>query len=956
MLPRSACFRCTLLPALACLLATSELPAALRQNTPKERARPAARRSLEIDLSAALERSLRADGVMDEGGWVPALDGRCFFVVPFRYDPQSEMSVSRMGLKSKELRQISVYGIRLIASKDGRFDIDEAPEDPVYEKIEIRRNKDGGTPAGELQVFNTNPPRRAAAEKSEVPRAGGPRKESVPASGLAALILEIPRDSKEIAFELIGAAPERIGLQLVDAAREDFSDRISAAMGESDSDEDSEFIPVPDVLTRLMEVITDGSPAMSALAIGQLGATRHQWRAEVPKAWQAEADGAVLAQTGRGECTPRRAVWDYFASIGPGDALPLACKPEVQELLEEAEAATKVKLLRLIECARSRKGCGGCWGVTRPGAAVDRAAVCLLGPILRSEDREIVEPAVDLLLSMDLAGVDWKLLGGCSLRAQEALVSRLADIADKSAARSMLRLLLLSPRAETSRQIAETAEKLGFKLRAGEDPILERWDAMNTPAEQGAFLTALSGVDLGEAVYSQQFFEMVRAAATESGGKDPAEGARREALWSLGIRQARRMNGPIIGARQMPAHLSGNTTFPVIVSRTARDPLLAVLSDAARRAPRATRVLALVALLRAGYAEETQRAVLEACKQDTSLSSTVKRILADRAVSPDCKLALVGQLLRRDCADIAPMLLDHLDEMLQRTPGSERWRLHAAVKAGLNFIELNELSMTAPPAVSGRILDWMHRLGHMTPQDQLLLAAARTSRNRSEVLERIDLRRAQLVDGQYGVISIVETIRPGRPPEADEPAEARVRRPTWGAPERVTVVLPPLRLETLEEPGSRDQQVFVVRWDDEELGRGVILNKPRAIGGPAKFLPALQSADWNDLAAGRVVGPSPAGDGVGPLMLPNRKVLEGLMPGRLTLMIGEYLRAGLADHAGWSDAGSKLVIPEDYKITLSYASFGSYCGCGPEPTLPAGGGAPMERYLVNVMLILEKIE
>jgi hypothetical protein len=359
----------------------------------------------------------------------------------------------------------------------------------------------------------------------------------------------------------------------------------------------------------------------------------------------------------------------------------------------------------------------------------------------------------------------------------------------------------------------------------------------------------------------------------------------------------------------------------------------------------------MMALLRAGYSEEAQRALTLASAPEDVRNSLLRRLLAEQDLPEPVRLAMLGHLLRPQAVSSVPLILDHLDRVKQHTPADRRWLLHASLKAGVNLIELNHLVGSMEGPASTRLLEWIKQLAHMTPQDAQRLDAASTPRQRAEALERVDLRRARLVDGNYGVVGVIETSE--RLPPASDPG-ASPASGGWGPPRRAALVLPPLRLESLDGDRPTEAAPFRVRWGTRQIGTGNPLARTRPIGGPAKFSPALLVAPWKEWTN---LGQTEAGasaDAVGPLVLPCRKLLTEPPPGHMTIDIGEYLRQALKESAGLNADEAGLLVPVPWQLTLSYASFGSYYGAGrgpaPEPDRPG------RARLINVLLVLEKMD
>jgi len=322
----------------------------------------------------------------------------------------------------------------------------------------------------------------------------------------------------------------------------------------------------------------------------------------------------------------------------------------------------------------------------------------------------------------------------------------------------------------------------------------------------------------------------------------------------------------------------------------------------------------------------------------------------DSSVPRDVFVALLAQLLRADCAQNADWVLQKLNELRDRAAPEQRWRLTAAIKAGINFGDLSQLAAALKPPASDMATRWLHDLGHLSVQDQESFAHATTAEDRGAALDRIDFRRATLVDGKYGAIAVIETTTR----DDNNASAARKSGPArWKGPERTAVVLAPVTIVSDADRPDGDDQKFRVMADEKKIGDGIELNKPKSIGGPARFSPALQAAAWSELSEGRLTPPSMIDNAVGPLTLQHRAIVNPLTPGTMTIDIANPLRAALRAGSQWTGERVDQIVPAAIPITLRYAAFGSYYGCIPEPPAP---DAEQPVRLLGAMLILEKMD
>jgi hypothetical protein len=339
----------------------------------------------------------------------------------------------------------------------------------------------------------------------------------------------------------------------------------------------------------------------------------------------------------------------------------------------------------------------------------------------------------------------------------------------------------------------------------------------------------------------------------------------------------------------------------------------------------------------------------------------------------DSVMALLGALLNNKSTESAPDILGHLSRLFAEVDPREHWRVLAAVKAGANLSELDELAPQLGPATTLALMRWIHTLGHMSVQDRQRLAATNDPAERAQRLQRISFHRGQLVDGRYGVLAILSTTR-RLEPRSDAPDAP----PRWSLPRRITLPLDAIVLEARPE-----QDIYTIRWNNRPIGEGLILQQPQPIRGPAAYLPAVDTAGlWGPRAAPGIAHPAPrhgspdappdtvplADDRpVGPLVLPDRSQLERLAPGTMTLDLTAYLQDAIQRQHVFADEDVTGIVPDGYKITLRYGAFGSFYGCAwrrsPWKSNNAPGEPPEQpsrpigsHFLLNVMLVVERMD
>lgn len=948
---------------------------------------------VQVDLTAAMDTPLFSSEIVDENERVRAENGKIFLTLPIRYEiPRGNgpaegavlPSISRATLAGKDAR--GYYGLRNTPMVNGRIRLDGLEQDPVFEQLD---SLPGEGNAGLVVLRNKTGPRRFPPDdpqKSGKPRQDKLRDEprTMRSTGAAAILLEIPETAGRLSFEWPSGVQEMIDLDFLRKLQESGSGQAPP----QPSGKDPSWTTVSVVADALAQ-LRGPSGAMAALAIERLARLRDRLVAKSDKldfdeealsAWSDEVDSAVIAAAIRDEERVRVAAWRYYCTYPAGQS-PWALFGETSDRFAEAEPQVQARWVQLVAFGLGIEDGGIWWRQTAgvdPGApetperaapdantpTIDRShAVAILGALLRSEDGAVTWEAMKVLTALSPPPMDWTFLEEASIAGQRAALSLAAEIEDRAIVRPMIQALIASARPETASQIAEVARGLGTAGDEPSDLLLSQWWSLHGRGRKTAFLDALCGIDLGDAVYGRRFSDFIKDAVSNSG-------AQRDAAYRLLIAQLQHRRDHVEAAREGAIPLHG--PFPLILARSANDPLTKGVIATHAVSP-AVRVEALQALIESGFAERAALCLMDSYPAHDEREAVLDKLipLAD-AGHRDAVLALLGALLNQRCESSAGRILDQLSRTIASVDHAEHWRVFAAVKAGVHLVELDEIGRRLGPPTANAVLRWLHALGHMSPQDRQRLAASRDPAERSERLAQINLRRGQLVDGRYGVVAVVSTSqrRVGASATGAIEGESPATTSRWGPPKMVTLTLDPLVLETRVE-----DDVFKIRWGDRTIGEGRILEQAQPIRGPAAYLPAVETAGlW---------GPPPSpGDAsqdatadtkdestaalrrlLGPLRLPHRTPLERSAPGTMTLDLAAYLASALKAQGVFGDEEVSAMIPDAYKITLRYGVFGSFYGCGPRRTpweseaAPSAVNAPpASRYLLNVMLVAERMD
>lgn len=874
--------------------------------------------AIQIDLRPALRGVLISPDIRDQGQNVQAKPGHVFFLIPLRYDLHARnFVISRSTVVGKGRR--GYYGVRPLR---GRIDLFQGPsnkDEPVYERLEFLRRPDGGT---EVVLKNSLGPRPGPSDPTPRTHLRGQGKTMRP-SGTALLIVEVADRAKSLKLRWDDGGSETIDLRLVR--------KVNNHPGGGSGKIAADGPEVGGLLARLRKA----AGASAELTIAYLAQLRERVPPERHEAWSAVVDKQIIAAGARLEHQVRSAAWRYFLA-GRSVAAPAL------RVLAAADAATKRRWIEIIGSHRRHS--------TRRDVLV--VARQLLGAVLQSKDQGVCEAALDVLLA---AENDWSLLGQASETAQLAAMNRLRSLPKDQAAR-MLFSLSPSVRRTAAKKIADYARSVHLTLTDPRDRVLSQWSQLSDPADQLALLTLLKAVDLGDLIYSQPLAAILQNAGQE--GSDPQV---RDAAFALLTTQVQRW---MAVGRAGRANATIQTDFPVLISMTANDPVVAGLTEAVASGSPEIQVDALELLLLGGFAAQAGKGLLASKLDPGKIQQVLHTLLMREEVAASSGLlAFLGRLLDKAHLSCADTILSHLDAVVADQP-EDRWRVWAATKAGADIKALDRLAAALQPPTSKQAVRWLNALCHITLQERQRLAATGDPEQRSQMLDRIDLRRGQLVDGRYGVVAILEQVEPTAAAAAAKIKGGIRKRRQWRAPRRITITLAPLSLRSNDE-----DQTYRVFWNERSIGEGVIRDHLRVARGPASFSPMLDQAPpemrgpsgwgWPMVSGGTAKGET----ALGPTLLPgNRPVRKRLSPGTMTLDITEYLRAGLASAAVFEGEDLTRLVPRAYKITLRYAAFGSYYGVGVRRPLPRQGGkqsgAPssLRPHLINVMLVLERMD
>lgn len=929
---------------------------------------------LRLDLTPALRWSLVSEAIQDEGLEVSPRKNMRFLTLSLIYDysPKAR-TLTRNSFQGSDMQ--GFYGFRPIWLRGGAPYLDPRQEsEMVYERLETRRSQrpvvdqaapvaeDAQEPSGAFEIVGRNifGPRKID-EAGETRSEPGERSRALEATRWLAIIVEIPQSQRTFTLEWGDGVRDEIDLDFLDLVRQP----LSALSHEAEGGRVAPTM-VPPAIGAILGRLSSPSTATACLALDRLARFFEELGGAAVPAWMATVDGAVLEAGTRQEEDIRTAAWSYFVQRPNLSEVTLAyfgrqpryVQKQWIELIErEIEgriptSAPAYGASPTTQQSRAATLIGGTESLSK--------AALLLGAALRSHNETVCNAALDGLMHLG-DRVDWGMAENASETAHILALSRLDRLADQAAAERLLRAIMKDIRPATAAGIAAHARRLQISMASPADPLLLQWaqTTENDVEERLMLLRVLEAVDMGELVYSEPFADLLHAATDERGYASV-----REAAYTLVVRQAE-----MCWSKKAQARLSRSGTsrapqaaepaeFPTLVSITAQDPLLFGLTGAAQSAPHPVRIDALANLLFQGYAEEALNAVSENLRGGLGPETLLKDIVAAHPEVAYCDglMALMGSMLRPDWAASGDYVLTYLRDAVATRVRPDYWRVFAAVKAGVDFEELNALAPLLSPVAKLTHESLLNELCHPTVQDRDRLLSQTDVAQRMAELRRIDLRRGYLVDGRYGVLAIIETTRSEGRPAIAGPKEGEMSHYRWRVPERLTIALSPVVLET-----DDTREGYRVLWGEQTLGEGRVkvtegVRSPsknsRRLEPPPELLLGTSGWGWpNPEKVNELLAPAE-----GPALLSVRRVPPRLSAGQMVLDGAPYLRAALRSQQVFGDEDVERLVPSPYMISLRYTAFGSYYGTGQRQALPRRETVvPGQRHLLNVMLVMERL-
>ena len=864
------------------------------------------------DLTLAVETSLFAKSINDEGVAVSAQSGREFLLLPIRYQAVGPRRViSRLILSRKD--RPAFYGVYALYRKPVAATLTSLMDVPVYERMEAKIDDNGTAEV----VWKNNVGPRVLIDGALKQEPSRQRPLSERPQGHAILILEIESAARELEFQWDDGSSDRIDLGYL---RE-----LAGVVPDPRHRE----VNSPHV-SRALQSVSRGSAAHAELALRVLAAMRIQRLGENQEKWASRVEPIVWDAAMRPEEHVQAAAWRYFSMQ----------KSVSAATLELAATSKKQLQRRWVEIIAQNAG--------RADSANPAVARRLLMALLRGGSVEVCEQALAAMHGLKLE-IDWSAVSAASKNAQIAALTHLASMPRVEAVPALLDMMK-SVRRSSSDEVAKFVRSLKLRLDDPRDPIINRWPTLKSEDNRVAVLTVLRASRLGELIYSAPFAEIVRDCLAPAMTGSTVQ----TALFELLVEQASHAQDADQVAQ---SGVAGG--FPLPVRLNIADPWIAGLTAAAQADSRRIRRQAVVALLDGGYAALAADQLVSAASSTAELREALLQLLELHPLAEsDAFVAVCGRLLRPEHAELAETILNHLHRLAAARPVAERWRLACALKAGVEIDALSDLVDDLRPSIANGARRWLYQLCHLTHQDRQTFEAARNDRERRAVLEQLDFRRAQLVDGRYGMLAVVEWTTRIECPTGAASSEFEGPILRWSLPRRKLVILP-----TLQFTANERDDGYAVIWNEEVLGVGLMRDRPRPIRTPDQYMPALMDPPADMLTdqgwgwpGALLTGPSEAVAAAGPAILPgNRPVLQSLRPDFATIEIADCLSSALQDAGHMSQEEAVQFAAEPFHLTLRYATFASYVGVAPMRPLPKDA-AKGHRHILNVMVMLERID
>ncbi|MBP7934954.1 MAG: hypothetical protein KA354_09945 [Phycisphaerae bacterium] len=808
-----------------------------------------------IDLAFGLSQSLLPESISDEGQELEPRRDQRFMLVPVAYDPgdaKLQIMPSALKAKSDSDKPCRVVGIMLLlasgsipamasgsSSRVSGLQLQQ-PNDPILEQIEAQRAKDGSMDLTLYNRVHPRPKREPGAPAGRTPREPTPRpapgegKQTVPGSGYAVFLIEVPESAQSVQVICRNDPPATLGFE--------FLEQLSKVNGELQPSERTKLIDA------LIVHASSQTPCLASAAIAGLASIREK-AAAAPDSGLARSGGdrrspttqklekAML--TGLESASPQVRRETFSAFVYSPAPLALAT---LSTLWGEKKTAPAMYLLDQVEsilqavpatedrtpvapvatASDDRTQRLMAMVAELPPSPAPQNVFSILAACLGSGIPAIYQRSLDLIVAypsqQSLVTVADMPRTASDVRA--ALIERLTKVTENATKTAAMRILLSMPDESTTVKLLEACEGTKTALTGADDPILRAFKRGQPPQVQIKLVELLGRSDLSRVAGETAFADVLKMLASDA-TKDAGLQA---ALLKLARGQFQvTYEAPIHRGQGLPAAGGG-----VPGKSSAPELLLATLATVPKGDPKAAREAAglLIEAGRLGVLEEQ-------LKQATSVDQRVQ-VVQNVGVSKElAKREALPVFLARRLADpeekVSVMALNALAEIYKNADANQRWRLDLAVKSGVDAKEILRLVQSKDTKVARAAMSLIRQLGKMSAAESDQIQSSEPG-TRDQKYAAFNDQRGAKPSGTYQCVVYldVKSAATANPQDGNAGGmEADLAEGVVPLTEGTSLPCPDLRL-TLQPEGA---QGFRVIFDGRDL---TLVGGEGDAGGPSR--------------------------------------------------------------------------------------------------------------------------
>jgi len=820
----------------------------------------------QFDLTYALNSPLLPDKLSDEGTTIEPHRNQRFMLLPFTYEAGEEtlrISKSSVKVTSDKGRFCRVLGIVLMETRDksgASIAVSsqtqsmrlQAGSEPIWERIEITRTEDGTI---ELTCWNMTPPagkqktrssggrdqlfahkkssrsssrdRRASSSRRDL----SDRKQTRPASGYAAFMIQVPESMQSVEAIYNNEVTITLEAELMDA--------LSQPLSEITPGDQEAFVQ------KLADKVSGEEPIVASAAVGKLAMMRNpsgsstagygRTSKSITLAGEVSdlIDRTLLAGLVHAKEQVRQAAFD--AIVDANVPLSQTCQAAflnqkdmvlAKSLLEQIDRTLSIKpppedkklsmprgrpsMLRLAEGPTAAMGVADL-----PVSIASEHVFVALRVCLQHPSATIHTQAVDIALkdgSRQSAGCLFEV----PRDTRAVLIKRFTDLEDGPIKAVLLRILIASATQADVSKIVEwlgACDQLAIKLTGDKDPVLKMLESRPPIAVQVKLIDLLGRADVSEPSAAK----MLNMVLSDLVAVKPLDPALRSALLAMSLSQfqlpyhapvardsrfrqtAKRVMITREGLRFEPESDGRHSRQEEDASQTFES-VLARLTTSPGADAKMVRA-ASAALLRAGRLAELDKQYLQL--PDNQRAPLVRALSEDKALwtREALPIFLAGRLKDSDPWG-APAAMAALAEIYKATNVKQHWQLNAAVKLGIDLKEVAKLSAIGDDQLTRSAISLIRQLGHLSAAESDQLEAASDSAGRQQALDQLNGQRAEKFAGAYACMIYLD-LKPGqtqtrRSAMADEPQKTDVTGPSAKPSKRMVYSLTNIPLVSSE--------------------------------------------------------------------------------------------------------------------------------------------------------------